>query len=197
MRREEAKEHNRQRIVDAARGHFLREGFHNASLGRIADTAGFSTGVVYSQFGGKAELAMTVLCTLYAEETDRVLGLVTGQPEQTVEDWLAAVGDWAEVRVGDPDWGRFELELNGALSGQDKLKDLMSVLYGQIRERVVDLLSARSRDLELHGRSPEAVATLLLAVILGVGLQRTADPAVPARLVTEALRALLLPDRAE
>ena len=40
---------------------FSRDGYHGASLEEIADTAGFSKGAVYSNFGGKAELFLAVL----------------------------------------------------------------------------------------------------------------------------------------
>jgi AcrR family transcriptional regulator len=45
----------------AARRVFLARGYHGATLEQIADEAGFSKGVVYSQFQGKADLFLALL----------------------------------------------------------------------------------------------------------------------------------------
>src|SRR5262245_12987103 len=63
MRRTRAEqvEHNRASVLDAARTVFLAKGYAGATLDAIADAAGFSKGVVYSQFGGKADLFLALL----------------------------------------------------------------------------------------------------------------------------------------
>jgi TetR/AcrR family transcriptional repressor of mexJK operon len=53
-------------IVLAAREHFLRDGFAEASMDRIAKSAGVSVKTIYSHFAGKEELfskAMIAACT--------------------------------------------------------------------------------------------------------------------------------------
>ena len=40
---------------------FLRRGFHGASLDEISAEAGYTTGAVYSRFGGKDELFLAVV----------------------------------------------------------------------------------------------------------------------------------------
>ncbi|HMO95404.1 MAG TPA: TetR/AcrR family transcriptional regulator [Tepidiformaceae bacterium] len=59
--REQLAQENRAAVLDAARRNFERNGFHGAALDAIADEAGFSKGVVYSQFGSKDELMLAVL----------------------------------------------------------------------------------------------------------------------------------------
>src|SRR5215212_8197510 len=61
MTRAERTEHNRERVLAAAREVFLARGYHGATVEQIAEAAGFSTGVVYSQFGGKADLFLALL----------------------------------------------------------------------------------------------------------------------------------------
>src|ERR1700733_9647815 len=58
---------NRALLLAAARTVFLERGYHGASVEQIADRAGFSTGVVYSQFGGKADLFLALLEARIAE----------------------------------------------------------------------------------------------------------------------------------
>lgn len=43
----------RQQILDAAAACFIREGFHGASIARIAKEAGMSAGNLYHFFSGK------------------------------------------------------------------------------------------------------------------------------------------------
>ena len=54
-------EANRGEVLAAARRVFLARGYAGATLDAIADAAGFSKGVVYSQFGGKADLFLALL----------------------------------------------------------------------------------------------------------------------------------------
>src|SRR6185295_9164397 len=54
--RAEQIERNRGLVLAAARRVFLERGYAGATLDAIAEEAGFSKGVVYSRFGGKADL---------------------------------------------------------------------------------------------------------------------------------------------
>src|SRR5262249_2852127 len=61
LRRAAQVERNRELVLDAARRVFLARGYARASLEAIAEEAGFSKGVVYSQFAGKADLLLGLL----------------------------------------------------------------------------------------------------------------------------------------
>src|ERR1700753_3325556 len=61
LRRAEQVERNRAAVLEAARHVFIERGYAGASLEAIADEAGFSKGVVYSQFGSKPDLFMALL----------------------------------------------------------------------------------------------------------------------------------------
>src|SRR5215471_359751 len=61
LSRAEQAARNRARVLAAARRVFLARGYHGASLEQIADEAGFSKGVVYSQFDSKADLFLALL----------------------------------------------------------------------------------------------------------------------------------------
>ena len=54
-------ERNRALVLAAARRVFLERGYAGATLEAIADEAGFSKGVVYSQFAGKPDLFLALL----------------------------------------------------------------------------------------------------------------------------------------
>jgi AcrR family transcriptional regulator len=54
-------EQHRREVLEAARRTFLARGYHGASIDAIALAAGFSKGVVYSQFGSKDDLFLALL----------------------------------------------------------------------------------------------------------------------------------------
>ena len=70
LRREEQVERNRGLVLAAARRVFLARGYVSASLDAIAEEAGFSKGVVYSQFASKADMFLSLLETRIAERAE-------------------------------------------------------------------------------------------------------------------------------
>src|ERR1700683_5836072 len=61
LSREERVERNRRLVLEAARRVFLARGYASATLDVIAEEAGFSKGVVYSQFASKADMFLALL----------------------------------------------------------------------------------------------------------------------------------------
>ncbi|MFC7616074.1 TetR family transcriptional regulator [Actinokineospora soli] len=61
MRREESRTRNRAALVSTARELFLSDGYQATSIAKVAAESGFTTGAVYSNFDGKAQLALVVL----------------------------------------------------------------------------------------------------------------------------------------
>ena len=67
LTRTERSGRNRARVLEAARRVFLERGYHGATLEQIAAEAGFTKGVVYSQFDSKADLFLALLELRIAE----------------------------------------------------------------------------------------------------------------------------------
>jgi AcrR family transcriptional regulator len=63
----------RNALIEAAADVFARRGFHAASLDEIAETAGFTRGAIYSNFGGKEDLMIAVL-DLFTEQQLEAFG---------------------------------------------------------------------------------------------------------------------------
>lgn len=84
-RRQQAKARTRQRVLDAGERLFRAEGYDGATIRRIADVAGMSTGAVFANFESKADLyrALHGHAPVSAEDGARLAralgGLVTGQ----------------------------------------------------------------------------------------------------------------------
>src|SRR5258708_19713868 len=69
LRRAQMVERNREAVLSAARRVFINKGYAGATLEAIAEEAGFSKGVMYSQFESKADRFLTVLERRSAQRT--------------------------------------------------------------------------------------------------------------------------------
>src|SRR2546430_16741628 len=57
---------NRQRIVDAARGHFFSHGFRSVTMDDLAEALGISKKTLYAHFPGKISVLEAVLADKFA-----------------------------------------------------------------------------------------------------------------------------------
>src|SRR6266496_4849139 len=95
LSRSEQVDRNRELVLEAARQVFLAKGYAGASLDAIAEEAGFSKGVVYSQFGSKADLFLALLerrIDQRAAEDERIAAELAG-PEGVRELLRAGARD--------------------------------------------------------------------------------------------------------
>ncbi|KAA0021225.1 TetR/AcrR family transcriptional regulator [Antrihabitans cavernicola] len=189
--RAESKERTHRRVLDAAVSMFLEHGYNACSLEQIADAAGYSTGAVYSNFGGKPELASAAIEELYQRETLRVLG-VLAEAGPSVQAWMVILRDWVQRTIGDRQWARFELELSVVMATRDELRPLLSQRYARMRAqlaasvRVAAEQGAFKTDADWDG-----TAVLLLGLILGISLQRVVDPLLPTDQLVHGLETLV------
>ncbi|MFE2748237.1 TetR/AcrR family transcriptional regulator [Streptomyces scopuliridis] len=82
LSRAELQEHNRAKVLAAARDEFAERGFRDAKVDGIAERAGLTRGAVYSNFPGKRALYFAVLAGLaereYVSESPSVSGTASG-----------------------------------------------------------------------------------------------------------------------
>jgi AcrR family transcriptional regulator len=84
QRREREKEALRQVILDAARELFVKEGYENVSMRRIADKIEYSPTTIYLYFEDKASLFFALCEETFAKLSKRMEG-ITRQNEDAVE----------------------------------------------------------------------------------------------------------------
>jgi len=108
LTRPEQNERNRALVLDAARRIFLARGYHGATVEEIADDAGFSRGVVYSQFGTKPDLLLALLEARMAERAAQATALAAGL---SGERGAVTLMEGAAGRDrDDPGWGLLLIE---------------------------------------------------------------------------------------
>jgi AcrR family transcriptional regulator len=111
-------------LLDAAAAVFSQRGFYGASLDEIAETAGFTRGAIYKNYGGKEDLFLA----LFDREIDRNLATVREAfaEENSIgsrdADRMAAI--WLQVLGRDRD--RFALHLEF---------QLFAIRNAEVRER--------------------------------------------------------------
>jgi AcrR family transcriptional regulator len=175
------------RIIDAATVLFLRDGFQATSLEQVADEAGYTVGAVYSNFESKTAMGIAVIDELYACEEQRLVESLARVPGGDVDGAFEALSAWAESTIGDPDWTRLEIETFSA--HEESYRAATAARHARLRARCRELIAER-----LLGDSsvdPDLLATAMVGLALGIGLQRAADPSIPGRAWGEALQALI------
>jgi len=198
MSRDEQVERNRQLVLSAARRVFLARGYAGATLDAIAQEAGFSKGVVYSQFESKADLFLALLearITERAEQHDRLAGALHGP---RLAQAAAQLTD--SLERAEPEWALLVIEFRAHAARVPELNRR----YTELHARTVDRLAAFFR--RVHERAgsglpfaPRIIAELVLALGSGVTLERIADPdALPGAVFAEFVsRAVSLPATAD
>src|SRR5215470_14884554 len=147
MTRAESQAQTRSQLVATAKELFFTDGYHPTSLEKVADTAGYSKGAVYSNFRNKDELCAAVLDEIRADRLSEVLGLFA-QPNR-----FDAVRDWAERVIGDPGWTPLEAEFAMHARQNDELRsDIAGRLDSIIEMLAGSLESADDLDLKMPGR---------------------------------------------
>jgi AcrR family transcriptional regulator len=175
LTRAEQTERNRAQLLAAARRVFLERGYYGASVDQIAEQAGFSTGVVYSQFGGKADLFLALLEARIAE---RAAGNA-----QAVEDLAGDRGlrrlleHAASVDGAEPEWGLLVIEFRVHAARDPDL----GRRYAAAHERTLAGMARAVADLyqragEPPPLPPAELARLLVAVGAGARLEQAAGP---------------------
>ena len=162
-------------LLAAARRVFLKRGYHGASVDQIAEEAGFSTGVVYSQFEGKADLFLSLLESRIEERAAgnlRVAGSVGGN--RGIERLLEHA---ASVDRAEPEWGLLVIEFRVHAARDPELGRRYAALHARTvagMERAIALLDQGSGGPPLL--PPAELARLVVAVGVGARLEHAVDP---------------------
>jgi AcrR family transcriptional regulator len=193
LTRAEQGERNRALVLSAARQVFLARGYHAATLDQIADAAGFSKGVVYSQFHGKADLFLELLEARIEErarENAQVVAQAGDRPglpvllehlvrtDHATVGWLLLVAEFRVHAARDPE-----------------LSQRYAAVHARTVEALASVLAAVSeRAGQEFAFPPRAMAEVMLAISTGSVLEQAANPdAVGGPMMASLLARLLGP----
>jgi AcrR family transcriptional regulator len=187
LTRAEQTERNRASLLAAARRVFLARGYHGASLDQIADEAGFSKGVVYSQFDDKADLFLTPLEARIEERAASNARAVEGLTgDRGIEILLEHAARFERV---EPEWGLLVIEFRVHAARDRSLNRRYAAAHARTvagMERVITRLYERTG--EPPPLAPPQLAQLLVAFGAGARLEQAVDPdSLPATLFAALL----------
>ena len=103
LTRKERQRQTREELVAAAARVFARRGYHKATVEEIAAEAGFSTGAVYSNFGGKEELFLAIADRQVQARVSEITA-VGDAAEGEGDAGAAAADQFRAFLEADPDW---------------------------------------------------------------------------------------------
>ncbi len=178
LTRAEQNERNRALLLAAARQVFLARGYHAATLEQIAEEAGFSKGVVYSQFESKADMFMALLEQRIEERADENARVVEGA---SGADGLALLRDHAVRRnEADFDWGLLLIEFRVHAARHPELNRRYAAAHARTVQALESVIAAvYERADEAPPLPPRQMAQFILTVSVGARLERAADPDAP------------------
>ena len=173
LSRAEQGERNRALVLSAARRVFLQRGYSGATLEAIAEEAGFSKGVVYSQFAGKPDLFLALLearIVERAEQNARVCAGLAG-----LEGLRALLQANARLSEQGGDWSRLLIEFRIIAARDPALNARYAALHAQTIDNFTDAIAnVLARAGLASAYPPRAFAELILAVDAGRVLERAA-----------------------
>ncbi|MBB5870572.1 AcrR family transcriptional regulator [Allocatelliglobosispora scoriae] len=187
---EEHAANRRRQIVDAARACFVRNGFHQTSMQDIIAEAGLSVGAVYSYFKSKDELIGAIVQDV-GEHINANLGSAVGaDPAPDLDVALSAALNVMESQLE----GLFRLAVQ--MWGEAIRDPAVGVHVTGVYETVRGHYSALAQRLIADGRlapgtDPLAVASVLLSMTQGYGLQRVLMTGLTQESYLNGVRAII------
>ncbi|MGO9496654.1 MAG: TetR/AcrR family transcriptional regulator [Solirubrobacteraceae bacterium] len=193
LTRVEQSQRNRKLVLSAARRLFLARGYHGASLEQIADAAGFSKGVVYSQFESKADLLLALLEQRIDErkgENTRFVERLVQRDGLTLDEGLRAMAEHVTERDrADAEWGLLVIEFRVHAARTPELNRR----YGEVHERTVaGVAGLVGRIYDRAGEPLPLPASELARMLLTVGAGARLEQATNSEVLPNALVAELL-----
>lgn len=187
LSRVEQVERNRELVLAAARRVFLAKGYAGATLDGIAEEAGFSKGVMYSQFASKADLFLALLDRRIGERARENAGIVA---QLAWPDGLRSLFRSAAQRSEEnAEWAWLLIEFRAHAARDPELNRRYAAAHARTVDRfaaAIEQLYANAGQPPLH--PPRFMAQLALAIDNGTILERAADSdALPVERVEEFL----------
>jgi AcrR family transcriptional regulator len=169
----------REQIVEAAVAVITKQGLQNLSLSEIEKKAGMSRGQLTYYFAAKEDILLAVFDRLLHLTCERI-----GTPNE-VKAEEASGWDWTkhllEKIVGEapvnPQFGILQYAFLSQIGHREDFRQRLATLYEEWRSQMaVGLEADLAGSADTHRISPRALATVVQALLHGLGMQAAADP---------------------
>jgi AcrR family transcriptional regulator len=169
----------REQIVEAAVAVITEQGLQNLSLSEIEKKAGMSRGQLTYYFPAKEDILVAVFDRLVLQIHERI-GHPAGQSCEETSAWSWVEHLFEKLLLQppvSPEFGCLQFTFLSQIGHRDDFRHRLASLYERWRSGMAQGLAE-----DLAGRppkqavSPRAFASLVQAVLHGLGMQRAADP---------------------
>jgi AcrR family transcriptional regulator len=196
LTRQDKRQANRARILQAARKIFAQRGYHGATIEQIAGEAGLSNGAIYYNFANKEDLFFALLDQWRTELlTDLGSALPRpGSPEpgQSFQDEMNHVIDTLKRRR---EWRLLLFEFVTYAARNPGFRARFAAERQKFKQALASALAERTTAHHLHPVAPpEQLVILVTALVNGLAVDELTEPeGVFSDLLATALTALMDP----
>jgi AcrR family transcriptional regulator len=189
LTRAETKARTRTLLLEAAARVFARKGYAGASVEEIAESAGFSTGALYSNFASKDELFIELLSSRGGSRLAEAATIVS-DPKDSLEGARSGLSQLLlDVADNDKDLAPLQAEFWLYAIRRPEVQEHLVAQFRSHRDTLAEVLTDRAKSRGQSGDVPFGdVATVVLALFRGLVQLRRVDPAlVPEDLYGDAV----------
>ena len=178
----------RERVLAAAKQCFIEHGFHAATMARIAEAAGMSTGLVYRYVDNKSAIVRAII----EEQLEKIRGDIAtlGADSDLAQRTLAHVDLW---RAADPDIVNpaLVLEMSAEATRDPTIAQAIGASDRQTRAALVDWLTRppAAGGLGLDPAAAASRALLLQCQFDGLAVRTVREPELDRAELERAIRA--------
>src|SRR6266699_5391665 len=196
LTREDKRQANRRRILQAARTVFAERGYHGETIGEIADEAGLSNGAVYYNFANKEDLFLALLDDWrndLVRDVQTAAGRPGGaEPEHSFQDEVRHV---IQTLKRGREWRLLLFEFVTYAARNEEFRQRFAAGRQNFKAALAAALADRIAAHRLQPAFPPAeLAVLVSALVNGLALDELTEPGeIPDDLLATALLALIDP----
>jgi AcrR family transcriptional regulator len=189
---EDRKAETRGKLLAAAADLFARKGFHAVSTDAVADAADRTSGALYAHFGGKEGLLLALVNQWENQAADQIGRALLDESDLAGRlDALWTTFLASSTEAENP-WMLLEHELWLHGARNPEIADGLAKRYGDARTAMgVSYTTWAEQEGEELPVTGDQLAVLMLALLLGLEMQRRVDPkAVSDDLAVQGLELL-------
>lgn len=192
LTRKESKQQTRKELLKVASQMFAKQGFYSTSVDQIAEEAGYSKGAVYSNFGSKDDLFLSVFTENQKEDLQNLKEIA--EEYTSLDEFINMIEQNHQYeRKENQDWSILKLEFLLYAMRDASVSQKLAPILEESRSQMTNILKRfyQIKD-QKHLVSIDKLAFLLLSLDIGIGIQSYVDEeSIPENVFAEGLRLLL------
>ena len=158
-------------ILEAARGLFTANGFHDTSMDNIIAAAGMSSGGVYRYFSGKDAIITAIAQQVVGGITATISDVLKIEPVPPIAEILRRLIIQIDILADGP--GRLALQVWGEAQRDPVIAALAAAEGANVRAAVLELVRRAHADGQLSQHTDlEALGQVVFSLIPGYLLQK-------------------------